>query len=62
MVIVVKAPFEAKKKKIEDMCKVVEKIFEEIFDLEEIKNWNGDITIFKKFKTKLELYFKMGSL
>jgi hypothetical protein len=62
VIIVVKAPYEAKKKKIENMCSIVEKIFEEIFDLDEIKNWNGDINIFKRFKTKLELYFKMGSL
>jgi hypothetical protein len=62
VLIVIKSPYNVKEKKIEDVCKMIEKIFEEMFTLTDVKKWSGDITEFNKFKTKLELYFKMGSL
>ncbi len=36
--------------------------FEGMYTLEEITNWNGDITLFNNYRDKLELYFKMSDL
>ncbi len=61
-VISCKSALDAKEKTIKKMCKVIADIFEEIYDVEDIENWNGDISFFDKFSTKLNIYFKMCEL
>ncbi len=43
-----------KKKKIKKMLNLVKKEFEKAYDPEIITNWNGNITIFKPFRPRLD--------
>ena len=51
-----------KDKKIHKQCDVIARIFEEIYKPDDIKNWDGEVSYFDRFKEKLELYFKMSNL
>ena len=35
---------------------------DDMFSLEDINNWDGDVSFFDKFKDKVDLYFKMADL
>ena len=62
IILVCKSSREIKDKQIKKICKVLSKIFEEMFEIEDLEKWNGDTHYFSKFRTKLDLYFRMGDL
>ena len=37
-------------------------LFQEMFTIEDMENWDGDLSFFDKFKTKIDLYFRMADL
>lgn len=61
-ILVLKVSKNAKQKDIKKMCKVIKDLFENLYDPEDIKNWDGDLSYFDKFEHKLNLYFKVSNL
>ena len=51
-----------KDKKVLNICKAVSDIFEEIYKFNQIKMWNGELSLFEKFRKRVSLLFKMSSL
>jgi hypothetical protein len=51
-----------KEKKILNICKAVSDQFEEIYKFNQIKMWEGDLSIFEKFRKRISLLFRMSSL
>lgn len=49
-------------KKIQKLCGIVKQIFEDLYGLDEIKSWDGDLSFFDPFNDKLNLYFKISNL
>ncbi|MFX1315425.1 MAG: hypothetical protein ACFE9T_06140 [Promethearchaeota archaeon] len=62
VILVCKSPLEVKDKKIQKICKLIADIFDDMFSLDDINNWDGDTSFFDKFKDKIDLYFKMADL
>ena len=62
IIICCKSAMSVKEKNIQKMIKVITKMFNEMFSVEELENWNGDISLFDDFSKKLDLYFRMGDL
>ena len=62
VILVCKSPLEVKDKKIQKITKIIADIFDDMFSLEDINNWDGDVSFFDKFKDKVDLYFKMADL
>ncbi|MFX1345916.1 MAG: hypothetical protein ACFFAI_12475 [Promethearchaeota archaeon] len=62
IVLVCRSPLDVNKKKIQKVCSVVGKMFEKMFSIDEITNWNGDIDLFNEFQHKLDLYFRMSDI
>ncbi len=61
-ILVCKSDPKHKDKKIQKLCNVIVRIFEETYDSSDINNWDGDLSFFDDFKDKLDLYFKMSAL
>ena len=51
-----------KEKKIKKMFKLIAEYFEDLYSLEEVINWDGDPTVFEKFKDRIDVYFEMYDL
>ncbi|MBY9004283.1 MAG: hypothetical protein KGD73_09955 [Candidatus Lokiarchaeota archaeon] len=51
-----------KEKKVLNICKAVSDQFEEIYKFNQIKVWDGDLSIFEKFRKRVSLLFKMSNL
>ena len=51
-----------KEKKILNICIAVSDQFEEIYKFNQIKVWDGDLSIFEKFRKRVSLLFKMSNL
>lgn len=52
----------ANNKKIQQSFRVIANFFEDMFTPSDLKNWDGDISFFDKYKEKLDLYFRMSEL
>ena len=62
IILVCRSPLYVDKKKIGKICGVIGKMFEDMFHIEEITKWDGDISFFNPFRTKLDIYFRMADL
>ena len=62
IILTCKSSIDSKEKKIKKICKIISDIFDDMFTLDDINNWDGDNSFFDKFKDKLDLYFKMSQL
>jgi hypothetical protein len=62
VILVCKSPIDIKDKAIQKITKFIANIFDDMFSLEDITNWDGDVSFFDKFKDKVDLYFKMADL
>ncbi|MFW9896544.1 MAG: hypothetical protein ACFFD7_12130 [Candidatus Thorarchaeota archaeon] len=51
-----------KDKKIRKIFKVLGEFFEELYSAEDIINWDGDLSLFDKFKDRIDIYFQMYDL
>ena len=51
-----------KEKKIKKMFGLIAEFFEDLYSLEDIVNWDGDPTVFEKFKDRIDVYFEMYDL
>ena len=47
-----------KDKKIQKVCKKIVEIFEELYDVNDIISWDGDVNFFDEFKEKLDKFLK----
>ena len=62
IMIVSKSNADIQDKKIKKFFKIITKFFEDLYNVDEVLNWNGDAEFFKRYKDKLEMYLKMSSL
>ncbi|MHA1436989.1 MAG: hypothetical protein ACTSPD_05390 [Promethearchaeota archaeon] len=62
VVILCRSPAKAKEKTIKQVCKMIVKLFTDLYTLKDIKEWDGDLSKFDKFKEKLDLYIKMSNI
>ena len=51
-----------KTKKLTRLIKEMVKLFESLYDVKDILQWDGDISFFNTFKSRLELYLQMSNL
>jgi hypothetical protein len=58
VILVCRTSSKVKEKKIQKICNHIVKIFEELYDPNDIINWDGDVRFFDKFREKLENYIK----
>lgn len=62
IVLVCRSPLDVNKKKIQKVCSVIGKMFEQMFSINDITKWNGDLDFFNEFQHKLNLYFRMSDI
>ncbi len=62
IILVCRSPLYVEKKKIDKICGVIGKMFQDMFTMNDIEKWDGDLSFFNTFKTKLDLYFRMADL
>ena len=62
LVLVCRSPLGINKKKIQKICSVIGKMFEQLFTIDDITNWDGDLDFFTEFNHKLDLYFRMSDI
>ena len=62
LVIFYKTNSSVKEKKALNICKVISKILEEVYTLDRLQFWDGNLSFFEKLRKKITLYFKMSSL
>ncbi len=60
--LVCKYDSKVKQKKIQKVMEIIMKFFEDMFSINDIENWDGDVSYFDKFKDKLELYFEVSQV
>ncbi len=57
-ILVLRTSSKIKDKKIQKVCNSIAKMFEELYDADDIIKWDGDVTFFDKFRAKLDNYIK----
>jgi len=57
-ILVCRTSSKIKEKKIQKVCNSIVKMFEELYDADDIIKWDGDVKFFDKFREKLENYIK----
>ncbi|MFX0132709.1 MAG: hypothetical protein ACFFDN_03585 [Candidatus Hodarchaeota archaeon] len=57
-ILVFRTDSKIKDKKIQKLCKDIVKIFEELYDVNDIITWDGDVNYFDGFKEKLQKFLK----
>lgn len=62
ILLVCKYNSKVKQKKIQKVMEIIIKFFEDMFSINDIENWDGNISYFDKFKDKLELYFEVSQV
>ena len=62
VILVCKTNSSIKNKKIQKLCDIVRQIFENLYGLDDLKSWDGDLSFFDSFNDKLNLYFKISNL
>jgi len=60
--LVSRSGIKAKTKKILKVFKIITDFFEELYTINDIENWDGDLSFFDRFKDRIELYFQMSEL
>jgi hypothetical protein len=51
-----------KTKKVMKVFEIITEFFEELYSINDIENWDGDLSLFDRFKDRIELYFQMSEL
>jgi hypothetical protein len=51
-----------KAKKVMKVFGIITEFFEELYTIDDIENWDGDLSLFDTFKDRVELYFQMSEL
>ena len=62
LIIFYKTNPSVKEKKVLSICKVISKIFEDVYPLDKLQLWDGNLSFFEKFRKKVVIYFKMSKL
>jgi len=57
-ILVFRTDSKIKDKKIQKICQDIVEIFEDLYDVNDIISWDGDVTFFNGFKEKLQKYLK----
>lgn len=57
-ILVCRTSSKIKDKKIQKVCNGIVKMFEELYDADDIIKWDGDVKFFDEFREKLENYIK----
>ncbi len=59
ILLVCKCDIKVKDKKVHKIFKILEEFFEEMYSVEDISNFGGDVRLFNQFKERVKTYFKM---
>ena len=62
LIIFYKTNPDIKEKIVLNLCKTISGILEDVYPVDKLQFWNGDLSFFEKFRKKVGLYFKMSSL
>ena len=62
VILVCKTNSSIKNKKIHKLCDIIKQIFENLYGLDDLESWDGDLSFFDSFNDKLKLYFKVSNL
>lgn len=57
-ILVCRTSSKIKDKKVQKTCHDIVDIFEDLYDINDIISWDGDVTFFNGFKEKLQKFFK----
>jgi hypothetical protein len=60
--LVSRTGIKVKTKKVMKIFKIITDFFEELYTINDIENWDGDLSLFDRFKDRIELYFQMSEL
>ncbi len=60
--LVSRCDIKVKTKKVMKVFKIITEFFEELYTINHIENWDGDLSLFDRFKDRIELYFQMSEL
>ena len=60
ILLVCKVDIKVKDKKVQKIFKIIAEFFEEMYSVEDILNFGGDVRLFNKFKEKIITYFKIA--
>ena len=62
VILVCRTSEKENEKKIQKVSNIIRQIFESIYSVEDIKNWDGNVNFFDIFRKKLDLYFKISDI
>ncbi len=62
IIIIIQSTKESKQKTIIKTCDILKEIFEKMFTVDQIEKWDGDLSLFNKYKEKVDLYFKLRDM
>ena len=60
LIVCCRSHLNIKDKKINKLIAKITDIFEGMYSVEDIQNWNGDLSFFDKFRKELNLYVKLN--
>ena len=60
--LVSRCDIKVKTKKVMKVFEIITEFFEELYTINDIENWDGDLSFFDRFKDRIELYFQMSEL
>jgi hypothetical protein len=60
--LVSRSGIKVKTKKVRKVFEIITEFFEELYTINDIDNWDGDLSFFNRFKDRIELYFQMSEL
>ena len=60
--LVSRCDIKVKTKKVMKVFEIITEFFEESYTINDIENWDGDLSLFDRFKDRIELYFQMSEL
>ncbi|MFX1448792.1 MAG: hypothetical protein ACFFCG_11770 [Promethearchaeota archaeon] len=62
LIIFYKTKPDIKEKIVLTLCKVISGILEDVYPIDKLQFWDGNLSFFEKFKKRIALYFKMSTL
>lgn len=62
IIIVMQSSNSSKQKNIMKTCEILKDIFEKMYTIDQIENWDGDLSLFDEYKRKVDLYFKLRNI
>jgi hypothetical protein len=62
IILICKSEVKVKDKVILKFCEMIARIFEDIYKVQDIQNWDGDSSFFDEFQKRIDAYFRMSNI